>query len=190
MSGWVSAILEVQRLRLGKLALDLQRVDLVKLARGCAERFQAAAGGRQVRVEVTGPAPRHVMVDRNRLSQILMGMLANVARSADGSLIEIRVGLLDGDDGRPRAVLTICNACREVDYVDIDRALESPARTLDVDLYVARETLRLHGGELWTEPHAAGQGSAAMLVLPLDFSPRSHTVLASGKPCSRSRQTL
>ena len=58
---------------------------------------------------------------------------------------------------------------------------------LDLELYVAREIMRLHGGELWAEQRGPGEGVVALISLPLDFPPRSHAVLAHGAACYPTR---
>lgn len=65
MERWVAAMLDVQRIRLGKLRLDVQRVDLVELAK------QAAAASPRARIRVVASGPAAVNGDPARLAQVL-----------------------------------------------------------------------------------------------------------------------
>jgi signal transduction histidine kinase len=183
MSDWVSAMLDVQRLRLGKLPLRRTAFDLVDLVGECVDQISAAsveplAISRPARVLGTLP----VYADRARLGQVIGAMLSRTAQSDMTDPLRVDLATQEWLDGRPRAVLLIAPASRHLAPADLAR-LGEPQSDLDLDLYVARELVRLHGGELWAEPARAGPGGAAVLVLPLDFSPDSHTVLAQRGPC-------
>jgi hypothetical protein len=76
-------------------------------------------------------------------------------------------------------MLTVDKANRVLKPGDLRRTFGCQSG-LDLELFVAREIMRLCAGELWAEPH----GSASMLVLPLEFSGFSHTILArDDAPC-------
>jgi K+-sensing histidine kinase KdpD len=156
VSDWVSAILDVQRIQLGKLHLDLCAADLTDLVARVAAEFGAPV------IDDDNALP--VRADCPRLRQALRAVL-NEAVESFGADMTVRLTARPWPDGRERAVLTLGAGGDE------RRTSTAP---FNVNLYVARELVRLHGGELWAEPHGGG----ATLVLPLDFSPDSHTVLA------------
>ena len=189
MAGWVGAILEVQRIRLGKMPLELLEVDLVELARACAANVQAAAGDSvEVHFVAGGPVSWPVLADPGRLGRVLECLLASTARQSAGHALELRIEARDWADGRPRAILRVRDAGRDLPTDDLPRVPDSQT-SLDLELYVAREVIRLHGGDLWAEQHSPGSGGGgtAIVVLPLHFSRRSHAVLARGAGCSRAR---
>jgi signal transduction histidine kinase len=186
MSEWVSAILDVQRIRLGKLALDLQQVDLIELARACAQQVQESTGDVQITVASGAVQSQTVYADAGRLREVLVSVLQKAVTGASGGTVELRVDVAD------RIAITVCEPGTTCAFDDplrepsgSLREPQDPRQTgqfndaiVDLDLYVARELTRLHGGELWR------QESAIVLVLPLDFSHRSHTVLARPAACS------
>jgi signal transduction histidine kinase len=193
MAEWVGAILDVQRIRLGKLALSKSRLDLVKLARASADHFRQKHPDIALNVVHSGPLAEPVLADHGRLGQVLEGVLRNAAQYAPGRPIEVRVARRQWSDGHPRAVLIVSHRGRDLDDDDLRRIQSGQtdvSQDQDLDLYVAREIVRLHGGTLWTEPPApdAGAGTVTILVLPLVISHGSHTVLARGGPCLATRQ--
>jgi signal transduction histidine kinase len=177
MAECVAAILDLQRIRMGKLRLEMRQLDLVQLARECAARCQQPSP----RVVAAHSATAPVLADRARLGQALATVIDRIVKSSTSGAVELRVGVREWSDGRPRLALTVG---------DVQPIVQEPRvgaqASGELELYVAREIVRLHGGELWVEQRGGGRGSSALLILPLDFSHGSHTVLAPGTACSRT----
>jgi K+-sensing histidine kinase KdpD len=176
MAAWVGAILDVQRIRMGKVDLHKTQIDLAELTRTCIDDLDAV--GLEIRVAPT-TAQARVRGDRPHLAQAVRSMLDNAAICSAGAAINVRCGVYPWADGHPRAVLCVSDAGRELDVAELVVDLAGkPSDTPDLSIYVAREIARVHGGDLWAEPRGPGCGSSAVLVLPLDFKRRSHVVLA------------
>jgi K+-sensing histidine kinase KdpD len=169
VSEWVAAILDVQRIRLGKLPLEPGPVDLVDLAATCIDTVQQSVDGPAI--TLVAHEPRQVVnADSARLSRVLVSILHYVADNATSSAIEVRLERSLWA-GTPCAVVSVGDhTCVSGDA--------SAALDLDLDLYVARELCRLHDGELWVTTSESGCPGLICLALPLDFSPGSHAVLA------------
>jgi K+-sensing histidine kinase KdpD len=146
MARWVSAMLDVERLRLGKVRLGKKAVDLLAIARRSAAEFTES----DVRVLAAGP----VMVtgDEPRLHQVINTVLGTLCATDRHCHITVHIG---------------CGTWPRCE----------PQPTLDFELLLARELVRLHGGELWADK------AASILVLPLHFSPLSHAILAASAAC-------
>jgi signal transduction histidine kinase len=177
MSDWVESALDSQRLRLGKLPLELGRVDPVELAQAVAEEFQHTTGDHRIRVVVSSRPPRPILADRRRLRQVVANLLANAVKYSAGGTIEVRVGVQERAGGSAQVVLTVRDEGQGIDAADLDRifgryaqASERSSEGLGVGLYLAREIARAHGGELWAESRGRGHGSTFVLALPLDSS--------------------
>jgi K+-sensing histidine kinase KdpD len=185
MAEWVAAILDVQRIRLGKLQLDIQPVDLVELAYACADRVRQSTAELDINFEARGPSAEPVRGDPVRLSHVLVLLMQKAAQSAASGEIELCVGRHTWRDGQQRALLSVCEAGQTLlEPERFTRMIDAQTTTPDLDVYVARELTRLHGGELWAAHAADGRHGGALVVLPLDFSHRSHAVLARGRSCS------
>jgi K+-sensing histidine kinase KdpD len=179
MAHWVSVILEVQRIRLGKVHLQRRRIALVELARRCVARFRKEMPDVEVQFIASPRLAQPMIADASQLSRVLDSLLRNAARYASGSAIQLCAWRPDWSDGCQRAVLNVSEANRRLRSDDLQRIFgcHSP---MDLELFVARESIRLCAGELWTEQG----GSASILVIPLEFPPRSHAILVRNAPCS------
>jgi signal transduction histidine kinase len=179
MSGLIEAVLDVQRLRLAKLPLEVGRVDLAQLVRTVAEQVQQTTRAHIIQV-LTLHAPVPLLADRARVRQVLTNLLENAAKySADGE-IEVRVGT-GQRDGRDRAIVAVRDNGVGIDTANLDRVFDlfhqgsvQPVRGhvgLGLGLYVARQIARAHQGDVWAESRGEGRGSTFYLALPLDFAP-------------------
>jgi signal transduction histidine kinase len=179
MSGLIEEILEVQRVQLGKLPLEISRLDLLQLARSAAEEVAQTAPTHTIRVQASGHLPP-VPVDRRRIRQALVNLLENAVKYSDGGEINLQVG--PGEHGgRPMAVLSVHDHGVGLDAADLDRIFDrfvqagagGPVRGhagLGLGLYVARQIARAHGGHVWAESPGKGRGSTFHLRLPLESS--------------------
>jgi signal transduction histidine kinase len=178
MADWIESMLDTQRLRLGKLPLELGRVDLVQLAHTLAEEFQQMTRDHQIRVVVNGRPPGPILADRCRLRQVVTNLLANAVKYSAGGTIEVRVGAQERANGGTQIMLTVRDEGQGIDAVDLGcifgryaqgaRGTECAREGLGVGLYLAREIARAHGGDLWAESRGRGHGSTFVLTLPLD----------------------
>jgi signal transduction histidine kinase len=90
MSYWVDAMLEVQRLQLGDLWLELSCVDLVQLAWLVANEFQHTTQRHRIRVLTTSHPPAPILADRSRLRQVLLNLLENAVKYSAGGTIQVQ----------------------------------------------------------------------------------------------------
>ena len=176
MSALIEEVLDVQRVQLGKLPLEVSRVDLAQLARSAGEEVAQTTHSHTISVESTEPLPP-VEIDRRRIRQVLVNLLENAVKYSDQGEILVTVGRQDVA-GRPMALLSVRDHGIGLEAGDLDRifnrfvqASSGPRRGhagLGLGLYVARQIARAHGGDVWAESAGRGLGSTFHLRLPLE----------------------
>ncbi|MBF5045238.1 GAF domain-containing protein [Aggregicoccus sp. 17bor-14] len=177
LSTLVESLLDVSRLESGALQLHREEVDLAELVREVAERYadEARGAGCPLQLEL---APGLVGPwDRLRLDQAVAALVANAFKFGPGHPVQLstaRVGaaaqLVVEDRG-----IGLAPADLERIFERFERAVsERHYGGLGLGLYLARRSVRAHGGELRAEARP-GAGARFVLELPLaaleGFSP-------------------
>jgi excisionase family DNA binding protein len=177
----LNQLLDITRLEGGKLALERQPTDLALLV----QQVAAGAGSGRHPINVTTPPTLTAHVDSLRLEQVLTNLLNNAIKySPDGRPIDVEIG---------------CTAEGALELVVRDRGRGiPPARRgqiferfyqahddghgggLGLGLYISRQIVELHGGQIRAEFPADG-GACFVVRLPLtDATPPALSDVAAG----------
>ena len=155
-------LLDISRLEAGKLTLERQSTDLA------VDVEQVVAGARarcdRHTISVSGPASLEAQVDPLRVEQVLTNLLDNAVKySPDGGVVEVSLRRLGGTAAelsvRDRG-LGIPPEKRDQIFERFYQAHANGHRSgLGLGLYISREIVELHGGEIRAEFPADGGGA-------------------------------
>lgn len=163
----VNELLDVSRLRLGRLELRLEETDLAAIAREALVRL--GEQGLDVRGAVVASADPVVgRWDRVRLEQVMASLLSNALKFGQSKPVEIAVG---GDGERAR--LEVRDHGIGIPAADQERIFQRFERAapvhhfggLGLGLYIAREIVEAHGGAI-DLASAPGAGTTVTVTLP------------------------
>jgi diguanylate cyclase (GGDEF)-like protein len=170
----VADLLDVARVNVGKLRLDVQRLDLQEVLRDCADAADPAiaARGQSLAIE-TLPEEIPVNGDRVRLTQVFRNLLDNASKyTQQGGAIVVtairgtgRVTVLVSDNGigiTPEALPHVFDR-----YVQERRATTFDATGLGIGLALVRDLVEAHDGKVIAESAGPGLGSRFSVSLPL-----------------------
>ncbi len=174
----VDDLLDVARIRSGKIVLELERVSLVAMISSAVELARPHIDARHHRLDVNAPdKPVWIHGDRTRLPQLLANLLNNAAKySADGSHISVSAELIAGL-AEIRITDTGIGMTREAlaNVFELFAQAAGPEHTvqggLGVGLSLARSIAELHGGTLVASSEGPGRGSEFLLRLPVAEKP-------------------
>ncbi len=168
LASLVAQLLDISRIEAGGLRLELQRTDLVALARGTLERMQAATSRHAL--SLRAPPSLEATVDPLRVEEVLYNLLDNAIRySPKGGPVELELSL--PDPGTVRIAVRdhgigVPPAQRQRLFGRFFQASRRPAGGLGLGLYISRRIVELHGGRIWAEFPEDG-GSLFVVTLPL-----------------------
>jgi signal transduction histidine kinase len=167
ISALVGELLDVSRMRLGRLELALEQLDLSEVARDTVThvREEVEKSGSRLLLDLS-PAPG--WFDRMRVEQVITNLLVNATKFGQGKPITLHVSA----DG-PRARLRIADRGIGISAEDQARVFERFERAvtsqhfggLGLGLYIVRQIVEAHGGEIRVES-APGSGTSFVVLLP------------------------
>jgi PAS domain S-box-containing protein len=163
----VNELLDVSRMRLGKLELRYEDLDLSEVARDVVSHLRGEIGrtGSRLRLDL---APARGRWDRLRIEQVISNLLVNAAKFGEGKPIAVSV---DADDLHARIRITdrgigIAADAQARVFERFERAVPSEHfGGLGIGLYVVRQVVDAHGGEVRVES-TPGAGAAFTVELP------------------------
>lgn len=184
-----SAMLREQTRRLARLADDVAAVsreeerDLVlrlvaprvmvdAAVHAAADRF--AAAGVELRAETASGTP-HVVVDTDRLGQVLGNLLDNALRhTGSGGRVVVRCGPSPAGDGQVRLEVVDTGSGISVEHLPhvferfyrVDSARDRAQGGAGIGLAIVRAVVQAHGGRVAAASPGPGGGATFMVDLP------------------------
>lgn len=158
-----------------RLAVSEPRLLIADAAQAAAVSF-ASKG---VRLDApTGPSSAPVLVDRDRIAEVLGNLLENALRhTPPGGHVEI--GAARRDD---TVEIWVSDSGEGLAHEDLERVFErfyraDPARSrssggVGIGLAIARAIVTAHRGRIWAQSMGRGRGSRFVLALPVARRPR------------------
>jgi len=170
LTALVDDLLDLSSLRAGKLALTLDRCDLVHVCRDVVEN-QRLLTNRSI--ELDAPlTPIEMQGDSNRLSQVVINLVGNALKySAVDKPVIVRV------QSTPAvAIIAVQDFGRGIPSDEQKRIFEAFYRTseaqkhvkrgMGLGLAISRDIIERHGGRIWCDS-IPGEGSTFVVELPL-----------------------
>ncbi len=163
----VNELLDVSRMRLGKLELRYEDVDLAEIARDVVSHLRAEIGttGSRLRLDLS---PAQGRWDRVRIEQVITNLLVNAAKFGEGKPISLTV---DADAARARIRVSdrgigIAADAQARVFERFERAVPSEHfGGLGIGLYIVRQVVDAHGGEVRVDS-TPGAGATFTVDLP------------------------
>jgi signal transduction histidine kinase len=147
-------LLDVSRLERGGLILKLEQKDLAEVIDDCLNDFKLRHPNRDVTVKKTDGAIPKISIDTTRIYQVISNLLDNAAKfTPDDSLLEIILESLHGQvqfsliDHGP-GITEEQQAVMFTPFTRGSTELTKRSGGLGLGLYICREIIRLHGGEI------------------------------------------
>ena len=194
----VDNILDVSRIDAGQVSLQLQPINLVALANQVLEQQRPTASDRILELESSQPELM-IICDSLRIRQVLTNLVGNAIRYSPPST-RVRVSLSlksvaaiaarhpayaashpPANPHELQAHISVQDQGAGISDDQLSRLFRRYARGrerrgegLGLGLYLSREFVARHGGEIWAESRE-GQGSTFYFTLPLECETQNGT---------------
>lgn len=168
LEAMIDRLLDVSRISLGRLQLNLEPVDLAELVRGVLADMQAEVRASGSEVELSAPRSVVGVWDRFRLEQVVTNLLKNALKFGRGRPVRVeletteraaKLRVEDHGTGIHRADL-------ERIFLRFERAVsEQHHGGFGLGLWIAQQIVDRHGGLIEVESEL-GKGSVFTVTLP------------------------
>ena len=108
----INDILEMSKIEAGRITLNLNSFDLIRLLENLEEmlRFRATSKGLELVFEYTSHLPQYIQADESKLRQVLLNLLGNAIKFTDTGRVILRVEMGHGEDILSNAQCPMSNA--------------------------------------------------------------------------------
>jgi signal transduction histidine kinase len=168
MTRLVEDLLDRTQFEAGKLMLHLQETDLVALVRDSVQRCRGEAAPGESAPELDATEPVVGMFDPVRIDQVVTNLLSNAMKYGAGKPTRIAVRRVG-----EKAVISVSDQGpgiqpqeREHVFQRFERGIRTDRTGYGLGLWIVRELVRLHGGEVTVES-SPGKGATFQVTLPL-----------------------
>ena len=170
----VENLIDASRIKSGKLELNLKMDDLVKITKDCVEEMSYLFDSRKLIVNLNLPDELVFNIDKIRLQQVITNLLSNAIKNTPISG-KIYVNLVDNHDYIEIQIkdkgVGITEKEKELLFEKFGK-MERYGMDLGVDiegsglgLYISKEIVELHGGQILVESEGRNKGSTFTIRL-------------------------
>ncbi len=196
LSDLINDVLDLSQIDIGRMAMRKEPADLQAVIREAAEimRDVAEARGLRLELQVSDNIPL-LRLDRTRIRQVLLNLLANAIRFTDQGWIRIRAGV----EGQEVLVSVLDSGCG-IAPDKLARVFEPFSQASDdgrrggsgLGLAVSKKFVEMHGGRMWLESKE-DQGTMVSFTFPIPEEGKDVQALvlkASPGPRGQEQQPL
>lgn len=169
----VNDLLDLSKMELGKVQLDLDEVDLPLLMKRCVQGSELLAAKKNIKIQwaVMPPFPERVTADSNRLEQVFINLLSNAVKYTpeNGSISvelkpkENRVECVVADTGQGIAKDSLEKIFDKFHQIHDKESRQKGGTGLG--LAVVKTIVEAHRGKIWCESEV-GRGSRFIFEIP------------------------
>ncbi len=169
LASLVEGLLDVSLISQRPLSLHPEPLELGEVVRQVVARFEPAAAKAGCQIELRAGEPVRGQWDRLRIEQVLTNLLSNALKYGVGCPISVRV-----DREEDQAILQVRDRGPGIAPETRERIFQRFGRAgpvahyggLGLGLYLARQAIEAHGGNIRVE-NEASPGAAFTVLLPL-----------------------
>ncbi len=165
----IEDMLDVSRIRTGKLSIRATAFDLTELVSNLLESFSAQIAAAETSVSFTAEEPVIGVWDEFRIEQVIANLLTNALRYGARKPVDVRVYSADGEarvEVRDHGIGINPENQRRI-FQQFERVAANHAvHGLGLGLFISDQIVAAHGGQIVVESEE-GEGSLFRVCLPI-----------------------
>ena len=167
----VNNLLDYRKIEEGRMEYNFENINIVQIVKGIYEFYKIRA--EEKKLEFILDIEKESIVirgDEEKLKQVIANLVDNAIKYTDSGFVKISV---KEEDNSVLIIVQDSGRGIEKDYLEkifvgfergtIDRKIAGSG----LGLYIAKEFIKAHNGEIWAESEGLGKGSTFYVKLPL-----------------------
>ncbi|MFJ5237711.1 ATP-binding protein [Pseudomonas neuropathica] len=171
----IEDMLDVSRIRTGKLSIRPSRFDLVQLVSNLLQNFAQQIEAAETEVSFTAPVPVEGHWDEFRIEQVVTNLLTNALRYGGRSPVQVRV-YCEGDEARIEVQdrgIGISQENQKRIFQQFERvSAKTVVAGLGLGLFISEQIVAAHGGSIVVESEI-NEGALFRVCLPIQENGKS-----------------
>jgi signal transduction histidine kinase len=169
LSGLLDELMDLTRIRVGKLEIRRQRCDLSGIVCDVASQLSAEAAKAGSAVEIRSEGPVYGQFDPVKIGQVVSNLVSNAIKYGQGQPIDI---VAEADEASARIIVRDRGPGVPIEkqpmiFERYERAnADESVQGLGLGLYISKQIMEAHGGTLRVDS-VPGQGAAFIAELRL-----------------------
>ncbi len=167
----VNNLLDYRKIEEGRMEYNFENINIVQIVKGIYEFYKIRA--EEKKLEFILDIEKESIVirgDEEKLKQVIANLVDNAIKYTDSGFVKISVKEEDNS-----VLIIVQDSGRGIEKDYLDKIFESFERgQIDrktagsgLGLYIAKEFIKAHNGEIWAESEGLGKGSTFYVKLPL-----------------------
>ena len=166
----ISNFLDVRAIEEGKMSFIFKPTDLVRLASSLVEDAKSYASKKNLKLELASVLPSIIIsADETKLRQAVQNLIDNAVKYTDEGFVRVEV-----KDEENYALLLVTDSGKGMSTEAKEHLFEqffrdgrtAKAQGTGLGLYIAKEIVKAHKGEIWADSLGEGKGSKFTVKLP------------------------
>lgn len=170
MDRMISDLLDVQRIKFGKLNLNRTRIQVISLLSECLEMFGEIAARKSIKLEILNEIDPSVVYDfdHDRILQALANLVGNalkftqaggaISLSVEQTGSDIRIYVRDNGPGISKDLMPHL-------FDRFSQGSRSNRTGLGLGLHISKAIVESHGGKIWANS-TQGEGTEFVIMFP------------------------
>jgi signal transduction histidine kinase len=171
----IKSLLDISRIESGRLELNLESIDLAEMIRELVRDLLPNAAAKKLTLEFEEPARPlpYIVADRQRLRQVLLNFIDNAIKYTSAGRIDVTLRQLDDE-----LIFAVTDTGKGLTRPEIAKLFNKFTRVGGADrfhtegtglgLYVAKQIVKEHHGDVEVTSPGTGLGSTFSVHLPIE----------------------
>lgn len=173
----VNDMLNVSRIESGRMVLDPQLVDMVKITTDVINEIIPAAQRQEVNLSMNMPkqAIPPVFIDINKIKEVLINLIGNSIKFTPpkGSIV-VSSMIQDGmvimsvsDNGKGISKEDLPKLFQKFGIIESNYLVKQNVQGTGLGLYISKAIVELHGGKMWVQSEGRDRGATFSFGIPI-----------------------